>query len=97
MCWCDVCVQLEGPVQTFRSSQDRLSEIREKYKTASTSVNELARELAQVSITQYIKQRVCIHSAIMYSITVKFFSLHCMVTIFNEYTHAHTHTHTFHR
>ena len=44
-------LQLEGPIQEFRTFQDRLSEVREKHKTASTSVNDLARELAQVRPT----------------------------------------------
>lgn len=48
----NVCMQLGGPVQEFRSCQDRLSEVREKYKSAGTSVNDLARELAQVLKTK---------------------------------------------
>jgi len=38
-------------------SQDQLAEVRERYKQGSSSVNDLARELAQVS-THTCSQRV---------------------------------------
>lgn len=41
-------LQLESSIAEFRTSQDRLAEIRERYKNGSSSVNDLARELAQV-------------------------------------------------
>ena len=44
-------LQLEHHIHEFRTSQDRLAEVREKYKQGSSSVNDLARELAQVSHT----------------------------------------------
>ena len=42
-------MKLEHHIQEFRSSQDRLAEVRDKYKEGSTGVNDLTRELAQVS------------------------------------------------
>ena len=42
-------LQLEHHIHEFRTSQDRLAEVREKYKQGSSSVNDLARELAQVT------------------------------------------------
>lgn len=39
-------------------SQDQLAEVRERYKQGSSSVNDLARELAQVSthmLTEYLQ------------------------------------------
>ena len=41
--------KLEHHIQEFRSAQDRLAEVRDKYKEGSTGVNDLTRELAQVS------------------------------------------------
>lgn len=41
--------QLEGQVQTFRTTQDQLAQVREKFKQGSTSVNDLAQELNQIS------------------------------------------------
>ena len=47
--------QLESSIGEFRTAQDNLAEVRERYKNGSSSVNELARELAQVRTnTQYI-------------------------------------------
>ena len=42
-------MKLEHHIQEFRSCQDRLAEVRDKYKEGSTGVNDLTRELAQVS------------------------------------------------
>lgn len=41
--------QLESSVDDFRAVQDSLAEVRERYKNGSSSVNDLARELAQAS------------------------------------------------
>ncbi|CAI8051185.1 Intraflagellar transport protein 57 homolog [Geodia barretti] len=41
--------QLESSIAEFRTSQDGLAEIRERYRNSSSSVNDLARELAQVT------------------------------------------------
>jgi estrogen-related receptor beta like 1 len=41
--------QLESSISDFRSAQDALAEVRERYKNGSSSVNDLARELAQVT------------------------------------------------
>ena len=49
--WLLFVSQLEHHIHEFRTSQDRLAEVREKYKQGSSSVNDLARELAQVSHT----------------------------------------------
>ena len=42
-------MKLEHHIQEFRSCQDRLAEVRDKYKEGSTGVNDLTRELAQVN------------------------------------------------
>lgn len=41
--------QMEGQLTEYRHLQDRLSEIKERYRTASTTVNEQSRELAQIT------------------------------------------------
>ena len=40
--------QLDRQVELFRTAQNELAEARERYKEGSSTVNELARELAQV-------------------------------------------------
>ena len=47
----NVChlVQLEHLIQDFRTSQDKLAEVKERHKGAGSSVTELSRELAQVT------------------------------------------------
>lgn len=39
-------------MELFRTAQNELAEAREKYKEGSSSVNELARELAQVRVRE---------------------------------------------
>eukprot|EP00731_Ephydatia_muelleri_P030340 Em0021g863a len=41
--------QLEHLIQDFRTSQDKLAEVKERHRGAGSSVTELARELAQVT------------------------------------------------
>ena len=41
--------QLEHLIQDFRTSQDKLAEVKERNRGAGSSVTELARELAQVT------------------------------------------------
>jgi len=41
--------QMEGQLTEYRHLQDRLSEIKERYRTASTTVNEQSRELSQIT------------------------------------------------
>ena len=43
---------MEHHIQEFRTAQDRLAEVRDKYKDGSTGVNDLTRELAQVCGTR---------------------------------------------
>ena len=43
-------IQLEGQVHTFRTTNDELAQVREKYKQSSGSVNELVQQLNQVRI-----------------------------------------------
>jgi len=58
-------LQLEHHIHEFRMSQDQLAEVRERYKQGSSSVNDLARELAQVSthmLTESIYNGACTHT-----------------------------------
>ena len=41
--------QMEGNLTQFRHLQDKLTDVQEKYKSSSTTVNELSRELAIVT------------------------------------------------
>ena len=46
--FCAFHQQLDRQVELFRTAQNELAEARERYKEGSTTINELARELAQV-------------------------------------------------
>ncbi|CAI8051186.1 Intraflagellar transport protein 57 homolog, partial [Geodia barretti] len=71
--------QLESSIAEFRTSQDGLAEIRERYRNSSSSVNDLARELAQV------KSELCRrpnHTSLINAITLSLpFHSHTLISL----------------